>query len=148
MNLSYGQHNISRSIGKQEDVSMDMQSSSFSGLQQLHNLYYDAQGNISINGSSRISSAGQRKRRLNNRVKDTYYKLLKKRFGRQSAYFSQEPEEFDEQIRLINDNVRIPNNERIVNLKLEDKSSLERLEGYKDNYPMLRYRKKVIIAAK
>lgn len=95
-----------------------------------------------------MSSAHQKKRRLNNRVKDTYYKLLKKRFGRHSMYVSQEPEEFDEQIRLINDKVRIPNTERVADLKLEDKSSLQRLEEYSDKFPLLNLRKKILIYAK
>lgn len=148
MNFSSGYHNVSRSGGKHDETSMlEMQSSSFSGFQQLHNLYCDV-NDLPGNENSKLSSAGYKRKKMHNRVKDTYYKILRKRFGRQSVFNSQDPPEFDDQIQIVNDNVRIPNNERIFNLRLEDKTSLERLQTYRDTFPFLRLRKKVFIFAK
>ena len=145
-NRSYLGTNHSRSIGIYEDTSQELNSHSFSGLHQIQQFYYE-NGNRSML-SNVDSAARKQKQKWNTKVKDTYYKLLRKRLGRRSSYTRKDPSEFDEQIETINDNVRIPNEERIQDLKLVEKTRLETLKSYTDKYPLLQFRKKVMTLAR
>ncbi len=93
------------------------------------------------------SSANRKKKNLAGKVKDTYYKLLRKRFAMRNNHVEPDPTEFDEQIQLIEENIHIPNDERIADLKLEERTALERLEKYKDTLPLLDFRKKLLKGA-
>jgi len=137
-----GTINQSRSMGRPEETSIDTHSYSFSGLHQIHQMYQDLNENGSRLGTSMMNSSMQRKRGLASKVKDTYYKLLRKRFARRKSQLEPDSREFNEQIDYINENVRIPNEERIADIKLEEMTTLEKISKYKDKFPFLDSRKK------
>jgi len=131
-------------MGRPEETSIDTHSYSFSGLHQIHQMYQDLNENGSRLGMSAMNSSIQRRRGLASKVKDTYYKLLRKRFARRKSYVEPDTREFHEQMEYINENVRIPNEERIADVKLEEMTMLERAEKYKDKYPFLEQRRKIM----
>lgn len=145
-NRSYVGTNLSRSIGIYDDTSQELNSYSFSGLHQIQQFYYE-NGNRSML-SNADSAVRRQKQKWNSKVRETYYRLLRKRLGRRPSYSRKDPSEFDEQIAAINDNVRIPNDERIQDLKLIEKTRLEVLQSYTDKYPLLQFRKRVMILAR
>jgi len=134
--------NQSRSIGRPDDSSVDTQSFSYSGLHHIHQMYQDIGENGSrIPGSGYGTPYRNKKKSLANKVKDTYYRLLRKRFKRRNSYVHPDTQEFDEQMETIKENIRIPNDERIADLKLEEMTRLERVEKYSDDLPFLQQRK-------
>lgn len=145
-NRSYLGTNHSRSIGIHDDTSQELNSYSYSGLHQIQQYYHDHENRSMI--SNVDSTAKRKKQQWKSKVKDTYYRLLRKRLGRRHSYIRKDPSEFDEQIAIINDNVRIPNEERIQDLKLVEKTRYETLQRYTDKYPLLNLRKKVMILAR
>lgn len=142
-----GTINQSRSMGRPEETSIDTHSYSFSGLHQIHQMYQDFNENASRLGTSAMNSSVQRRRGLASKVKDTYYRLLRKRFTRRKSYTESDSREFNEQIEHINENVRIPNEERRADIKLEEIGTLERVAKYKDKYPFLDSRRTLMRTA-
>ncbi len=134
--------NISRSLARADDSSVDTGSYSYSGLHYIHQMYQDIGENGSrIAGSISGTPYRNKKRSLASKVKDTYYRLLRKRFKRRNSYVQPDTQEFDQQIETIKENIHIPNDERIADLKLEEMTNLEKVEKYKDNFPFLEGRK-------
>jgi len=137
--------NQDHSIAASGDTSAETESISFSGLHNIHQVYQDIGENGSrILGIGSGSPFKKRRKTIALKVKDTYYKLLRKRFKRRNSHIAPETQEFDDQIERIKKNIHIPNNERVADLKLEEMTRLERVEKYRDDYPLLEQRKSIM----
>jgi len=76
-----------------------------------------------------------------NRIRDMYFRAMKKGLARRKSEIKEDPEEFLNQVKEIKDSIRTPNDERIKDLVIVEKTPLERLKGYSDKYPLLKFRK-------
>jgi len=56
----------------------------------------------------------------------------------------EDPSEFADQVKEIKENVRTPNEMRIADLKIIEKTPMEKLKSYKDKLPLLRLRKRIM----
>ena len=76
-------------------------------------------------------------------VKKVYYNALKKRMGRRKSKIVADPDEFTQLIKTIQDDMRTPNDIRMNDIVIIDKTPLERLINYKDKLPLLETRKQI-----
>ena len=77
-------------------------------------------------------------------VKNIYYNALKRRMGRRKSNIVADPDEFTELVKTIQEEIRTPNEIRINDITIIDKTPLERLKRYKDKYPLLKVRKQIV----
>ena len=78
-------------------------------------------------------------------TKQTFYNLLRRKLGRRrSIDKGKDISEFAEQVVEIKDAIRTPNDCRIHDLKVTDKTKLERLQDYQDRFPLLRLRRNIL----
>lgn len=75
-------------------------------------------------------------------IKQVYYTMLKKKMTRRrnSVRYEDDPE-FTEQIQTCKDGGYIPNNEKLRDLEIVDKTSFEKAKVYGDKYPLLSWRR-------
>ena len=76
-------------------------------------------------------------------TKQMFYKLLRRKLGRRRS-IDKDITEFTDQVAEIKDAVRTPNDCRIQDLEITDKTKLEKLQDYKDKYPLLGLRRNIL----
>jgi len=77
-------------------------------------------------------------------IQEAFYNTLRKKMVRRKSQKLEEPVQFSEQIKEIKGSVRTPNDMRSRDIVIIDKTNLERIIEYHDNYPLLEFRKKVL----
>jgi len=125
---------------KNGDDSFDSSSAApslFFGMQD----YYHAH-NKSYRG---VSLLKQKSNSIRTKVKRSYYQMLSKKLARRNSREIDDPEEFEELVYEIDEEIRIPNVEKNRNLKLIKMPQLEQAEKYYDSYPLLEFRKNIMI---
>ncbi len=78
------------------------------------------------------------------KIQNMYFKAIRKAMVRRRSKVFEDPNEFTDQVKEIKENVRTPNEMRIADLKIIEKTPMEKLKGYKDNFPLLRLRKRIM----
>lgn len=135
-----------RSRSTKELDGQSVNSKSFSELEDLQNLYNKQVKGKNEPGSTILAdlspnAAQSKKISMQSRVTQMYYQMLRKKITRTETKQYPDTTEFVEQIQEIKDNLRTPNVERIRDLVIVDKNSLEKLKTYHDKYPLLKFRK-------
>jgi len=77
-------------------------------------------------------------------IQEAYYHTLRKRMVRRKSEKLEEPVEFSEQIKEIKNSVRTPNDMRSRDIEIIDKTKMERILKYHDDYPLLEFRRKIL----
>lgn len=78
------------------------------------------------------------------KIQNMYFKAIRKAMVRRRSKVFEDPNEFTDQVKEIKENVRTPNEMRIADLKIIEKTPMEKLKGYKDTFPLLRLRKRIM----
>jgi len=79
------------------------------------------------------------------KVKRSYYQMLSRKLTRRNSREIDEPEEFEELVYEIDEEIRTPNAEKNRDLKLVKMPQLEQAQEYHDSYPYLGFRKSIKI---
>jgi len=87
----------------------------------------------------------QKSNTIRTKVKRSYYQMLSKKLARRNSREINDPEEFEELVYEIDEEIRIPNAEKNRDLKLIKMPQLEQAEKYYDSYPLLGFRKSIMI---
>jgi len=134
-----------------EDLDADSRTNT-SDIHDIQTAYYKAGGKSpNASGESKRkglslspvrSPDGRRKSFVApNRIRDMYFRAMKKGLARRKSEVQEDPEEFTNQVKEIKESIRTPNDQRIKDLVIVEKTPLERLKGYSDKYPLLKFRK-------
>jgi len=78
------------------------------------------------------------------KIHKTYFKAIRKAMVRRRSKVFEDPSEFADQVKEIKENVRTLNEMRIADLKIIEKTPMEKLKSYKDKLPLLRLRKRIM----
>lgn len=124
-----------------QEVSYDSKDNS--DLYELQNYFH--QQRPSRAGSQVSFEDGSPRNRRGGEIKNFYYNALRKKMGRRRSMKMDDPVEFNEQVKEIKENIRTPNEMRVRDIAISEKTNMERLIAYKDNFPFLKFRKNLLL---
>ena len=152
--------------GKQEDDSDSRSDATFASLMNvqeayqkvsspLKNVFQKLQQRRGQNLSHlKISSRGSQRKdsifsggSIVRKVHRTYYDKLRRviKWSRSNSKKEDyEPPEFQQQIEEYEENITVPDTDKIRDLQIVERTSLEKLKHYHDRFPLLKFRKKIL----
>jgi len=134
------------------DLSYSMKNGddSFDSVSAVNSLFFGMQDYYHQNKSShrkRGISLQKQKSTIDSvrtKVKRSYYQMLSRKLARRNSREIEEPEEFEELVYEIDEEIRTPNVEKNRDLKLVKMPQLEQAQKYHDSYPCLKLRKSIM----